>query len=514
MPKATKNTKNTKTTKNKATTTAKKPIKKETVKNDINVLFAIFEAVPFMKTGGLGDVGGSMPFELKKAGVNVRVIMPKFDSIAEEYKERMVHVTDFYVPLGWRNLYCGIEKLMYKGLTFYFIDNEYYFHRGAPYGFFDDGERIAFFAKAVVEAMTHLPRFKCDILHCNDWHTSLAPVFLREFYHGDKVWDNVKTVLTVHNLKFQGKYSDYVLGDVLGLNGIKAAEDQLRCDKDTVNYLRGGLSYTDAITMVSPTYAEEVKNPFFGEGLQDVLCRRQSIMRGILNGIDKKMYDPEKDKAIKNHFSADDMSGKAICKRKLQKELGLAENADIPVIAMIGRLTSQKGCDLVMRVFREIMGLGAQFIILGTGDKKYEDALKGFAYEYGDNFKLLLRFDEALSHRIYAGADMFLMPSVFEPCGLSQMISMAYGTLPIVRETGGLKDTVHPYNKFTGEGNGFSFAHINAHEMLFTLKDAVALYRENKEAWKKLQETAMKEDFSWDKPSIEYKKLYEELLGR
>lgn len=493
----------------------KSKTKKQTEQEQkINVLFAIFEAVPFMKTGGLGDVGGSMPFELKKAGLNVRVIMPKFDTIPEEYTSRMVHVTDFYVPLGWRNLYCGIEKLMYKGLTFYFVDNEYYFHRGAPYGYFDDGERIAFFAKAVVEAMTHLPRFKCDILHCNDWHTALAPVFLREFYHGDKIWDNVKTVLTVHNLKFQGKYSDYVLGDVLGLKGIKAAEDQLSCGRQTINYLKGGLCYTDAITMVSPTYAEEVTDPFFGEGVEDVLRRRRSIMRGILNGIDYTAYNPEKDKAIKDHFSADDLTGKAECKRLLQAELGLPENPEVPIIAMIGRLTAQKGCDLLMRVFGEIAGLGAQIVILGTGDKKYEDALKGFAYEFGDNFRLLLKFDEALSHRIYAGADMLLMPSVFEPCGLSQMIAMAYGTLPVVRETGGLKDTVRPYNKFTGEGNGFSFAHINAHEMLFTLKDAVALFKEDKEAWRKLQLTAMKEDYSWEKSSLEYRKIYEELLGR
>lgn len=499
----------TKATKTKAAA-AKKPAKEK----EINVLFAIFEALPFMKTGGLGDVGGSMPFELKKAGVNVRVIMPKFDTIPEEYKSRMTHVAEFNVPLGWRNQYCGIEKLMYRGMVFYFVDNEYYFRRGAPYGFFDDGERIAFFSKAVVEAINHLPNFKCDILHCNDWHTALAPVFLREFYRGEKVWTDVKTVLTVHNMKFQGKYSDYVLGDILGLSGIKAAEDQLRCSGKAVNYMRGGLSYTDAITMVSPTYADEVKNPFFGEELEDVLCRRQNILRGIRNGIDNTNYNPASDKALKDKFTADDLSGKAACKKKLQKELGLAEDPDVPIISVISRLTSQKGCDLITRVFDEIMGLGAQVIILGTGDKKYEDAFKGFAYKYGENFRLLLKFDEMQSHRIYAGSDILLMPSVFEPCGLSQMIAMTYGTLPVVRETGGLKDTVHPYNKFTGEGNGFSFAHINAHEMLFTLKDAVALYRENKEAWGKLVDTAMREDFTWDAPSKEYKKLYEELLGR
>ena len=480
----------------------------------INVLFAIFEALPFMKTGGLGDVGGSLPQALKKAGVNLRLIMPKFDTIAEEYKSQMTHVTDFNVSLGWRNQYCGIDKLVHKGVTSYFIDNEYYFHRGTPYGFFDDGERIAFFSKAVVEAIKHLPRFRCHVLHCNDWHTALAPVFLRELYRGDKAWDTVKTMMTVHNLKFQGQYSDFMLGDVLGLSGIKAAEDQLREPGGSINYLRGGLSYSDAITVVSPTYAEEIKTSFYGEGLEDVLCRREDVVTGVLNGIDLGYYNPEKEKALKYHFSAGNMAGKAKCKAQIQKELGLLQDPEKPLIAVVGRLTAQKGCDLIERVFGEIMELGVQFVVLGTGDSGYEDMFREKAWEYQQGFKALLRFDEALSHRIYAGADMLLMPSVFEPCGLSQMIAMTYGTLPIVRETGGLKDTVKPYNRFTGEGTGFSFANINAHEMLFTIKDAVKLYREDKATWQQLMHQAMSQDFGWEKAALKYREIYESLVGR
>jgi len=481
-------------------------------KQDLKVLFAVFEAVPFIKTGGLGDVGGSLPWALKQAGVNVRLIMPKFDAIPEEYRERMTHVTDFNVPLGWRNLYCGIEKLVHRGVTCYFVDNEYYFRRGAAYGFFDDGERIAFFSKAVVEAMAHLPGFRADVLHCNDWHTALSPVFLREFYRGGAAWDAVKTVFTVHNLKFQGQYSPFVLGDILGLNGVKAAADQLCGADGSVNYMRGGLCYADALTTVSPTYAEEVKTPFFGEQLEDVFLRRGNVLSGILNGIDTKSYDPARDKAVKSRFSPADMAGKARCKAALQKELGLAVSPDTPVICMIGRLTEQKGLDLVKRVFGEIMDQGVQLVILGTGDSAYEDDLKELAWRYQDNFRLLLKFDEPLSHRLYAGSDMLLMPSLFEPCGLSQMIAMRYGTLPVVRETGGLKDSVKPYNKFTGEGTGFSFANFNAHEMLFTLKDAVALYRDDKAAWERLRVQAMAEDFGWDNAAAQYAAIYRSLV--
>ena len=317
------------------------------MRRKIRVLFAAFEAVPFMKTGGLGDVAGSLPPVLKAAGCEVRVMLPKFGTIPEEYKEKMTHVTEFQVHLGWRTLYCGVDKLQYKGVTWYFLDNEYYFKREKAYGYFDDGERIAFFSRAIVESLQYLPDFKCDVLHCNDWHTALAPVFLRELYQGRPLYENVKTVMTVHNLKFQGQMSDYVLGDVLGLAGVPAAADQLRSENQTVNFLQGGLSYSDVLTTVSPTYAQEIQNAFYGERLEDLFRRRESVLHGILNGIDTAAYDPAGDPALPAPYSAADKSGKALCKAALQKELGLKADPDVPLVAMIGRLTGQKGLDLV-----------------------------------------------------------------------------------------------------------------------------------------------------------------------
>jgi len=478
--------------------------------NKLGVLFAAFEAVPFMKTGGLGDVAGSLPQALKKAGVNVRVIMPKFDGMPAEYKEKLVHVTDFYVDLGWRSQYCGIEKLTHKSVIYYFIDNEYYFKRDKAYGYFDDGERVAFFAKAVVEAIGHLKGFKTDILHCHDWHTALAPVFLRELYHGKK-YDNVKTVFTVHNLKFQGQMSDSVLGDVLGLHDIPAAANQLRCDGGSINYMKGALCYSDALTTVSPTYAWEIQRPFFGEHMDDIFRRRQNVLYGILNGIDVSEYDPKGDKTIAANFSAKDLSGKAACKAAVQEELGLEVRADVPLMVMVGRLTEQKGMDLVQHVMDEMLRGDIQIAVLGTGDPKYEEMLRFYAWKYPGKMSASITFSEALGHRMYAGADMFLMPSLFEPCGLSQMIAMRYGTLPVVRETGGLKDSVTPYNQYTGEGTGFSFANYNAHEMLFTVKSAVNLYHNEPEKWRKLMENAMAVDFSWTRAAEEYINVYRTL---
>jgi len=475
------------------------------------VLFAVFEAVPFMKTGGLGDVGGSLPQALCAAGCDARVIMPKFGTIPEKFREKMEHVTDFRVMLGWRNQYCGVEKLEYGGVVYYFLDNEYYFKREKPYGYFDDGERIAFFSKAVVESLRHLPDFPCQILHCNDWHTALAPVFLREFYRGLPECDGVRTVFTVHNIKFQGQYSDFVLGDILGLAGVPAAESQLRCGPDSINYMKGALCYSDALTTVSPTYAEEIRHPFYGEGLDDIFRRRENVLTGILNGIDTEEYDPSKDPAIAARFTADDFSGKSECKSALQRELGLAEDADRPLAVMIGRLTEQKGLDLVERVMNEAVAAGVQVAVLGTGDSKYEDAFRYFAWKYSGSVAACICFNAALSHRMYAGADMLLMPSLFEPCGLSQMIAMRYGTLPVVRETGGLKDSVAPYNRFTGEGDGFSFTNYNAHEMLGTLTAAADVYRGSRPAWEKLMKNAMTADFSWTGAAKKYRAIYEGL---
>lgn len=481
------------------------------VKRKLNVLFAASEAYPFMKTGGLGDVAGSLPKALQNDGVEVRVIIPKYRDIPQEYKDQMEHVCDFYMPLGWRNVFCGIEKITYQGVIYYFVDNEYYFNRGGAYGYFDDGERIAFFSKAIVECLQYLPDFKCDVLHCNDWHTALAPVFLREFYNGVGNYDNIKTVFTVHNLKFQGQMSDMVLGDILGLDRNKAASEQLRCDSQSINFLKGALCYSDILTTVSETYAGEIQSDFFGENMQDIFRRRSNVLYGIVNGIDVDFFNPEKSTNIVANYSADDLAGKRKCKEELQKELGLEVNADIPLIVMIGRLTQQKGLDLIQRVLDELMQQSVQFAVLGTGDYEYEEMFKGFSYKYPGKVSANIRFSEPLSHRLYSGGDMLLMPSLFEPCGLSQMIAMHFGTLPIVRETGGLKDTVKPYNMYTGEGTGFSFANYNAHEMLFTIKAAIDLYYNNKDAWTKMQKTAMKTDFSWNVAADKYKKLYEQL---
>ncbi len=477
-------------------------------KRKIRVLFAAFEAVPFMKTGGLGDVAGSLPKALLSEGVEVRVMIPKFRTIPERYRAKMTHVADFNVSLSWRNLWCGVDKLRHNGVVYYFIDNEYYFGREKPYGYFDDGERMAFFAKAIVESLQYLPGFSCDVLHCNDWHTALAPVFLREFYRGIPFYERIKTVMTVHNLKFQGEMSDYVLGDILGLSEVPAAADQLRSGNGAVNFMKGGLCYSDVLTTVSPTYAEEIKSPFYGERLEDIFRRRSDILHGILNGIDTGLFDPASEKALPARFTAEDRSGKALCKAAIQKELGLVEDPDIPLIVMVGRLTSQKGLDLVRHVLGELLTHPIELAVLGTGDPEYEDMLRNYALGSGGRMSAQIRFDEALSHRMYAGADMLLMPSLFEPCGLAQMIAMRYGTLPVVRETGGLKDSVVPYNKYTGEGTGFGFAEYNAHTMMFTILSAAELYRSEPETWKRLMDNAMAQDFSWARAAREYAAIY------
>ena len=481
------------------------------MRRTLNILFAAFEAVPFLKTGGLGDVAGSLPAALRGDGCEVRVMLPKFDAIPPEYRARMTHLADFRVRLGWRDLYCGIETLEEGGVTCYFIDNEYYFKRGGPYGYFDDGERIAFFSKAVVESLQYLPDFRCDVLHCNDWHTALAPVFLREFYQGLPLYENVKTVLTVHNLKFQGQMSDSVLGDILGLAHIPAAARQLRSDSGSVNFLKGGLCYSDLLTTVSPTYAEEIKSAFYGERLDEVFRRRADVLSGIRNGIDTARYDPASDPQLAARFSRDELSGKAVCKAALQRELGLPEEERMPLVILVGRLTEQKGLDLLQRVLDELLAQPVQLAVLGTGERRYEDMLRYFAWKYGEKMRALLTFDEPLSRRMYAGADLLLMPSLFEPCGLAQMIAMRYGTLPVVRETGGLRDSVQPYNRFTGEGTGFSFANYNAHEMKDALCRALLLYREEPERFRALVRNAMEVDFSWDRAAREYRALYRRL---
>lgn len=475
----------------------------------MQIVFASAECAPFVKTGGLGDVAGSLPAALVRAGAEVIVMVPKYATIKDEYKAQMEHFSDFYVSLGWRNEYCGLEKLEHDGVTYMFIDNERYFARDYPYGFFDDGERFAFFSKAITESLQHLPAgFECDILHCNDWQTALAPVFLREFYQGLPLYDRVKTVFSIHNVAFQGQFSDTVMEDILGVAHIPAAASQLRCDACSINYMLGALRYADAITTVSPTYANEIQTPEFGEGLDGVLRERSYALQGILNGIDVAGFDPATDKRIAANYTVEDRSGKAVCKAKLQEELGLEVRDDRPLMVMVTRLTRQKGMDLVMYALDRILAGGVQVAVLGTGDRDYEDGLRYFQDKYPGTMAARIEFDPALSQRMYAAADMFLMPSKFEPCGLSQIIAMRYGTLPIVRETGGLKDTVQPYNEFTGEGTGFSFSNFNGDEMGDAVFRAARLFWDNRDAWNQLVTQAMSQDFSWTRSADKYLDLY------
>lgn len=476
----------------------------------MQVVFASAEAAPFVKTGGLGDVAGSLPRALVAAGADVIVMVPKYGTIASEYTDRMEHVADFYVSLGWRNEYCGLERLVIDGVTYLFIDNERYFKRDYPYGFFDDGERFAFFSKAVTESLQHLPEgFQCDVLHCNDWHTALAPVFLREFYQGLPLYERVKTVFSIHNIAFQGQYADTILNDILGMAHIPNAARQLRCDERSINYMQGALDYSDAITTVSPSYAWEIQTPEYGEGLDGILRRRSNVLSGILNGIDTDAWNPATDPMIHANYSAADMSGKKACKAALQEELGLEVRDDRPLMVMVTRLTRQKGMDLVTYSLDRILSGGVQVAVLGTGD--YEEPMRYFANKYPGTCAARITFDNALSHRMYAGADMFLMPSLFEPCGLSQMIAMRYGTLPVVRETGGLRDTVAPYNQFTGEGTGFTFANFNGDEMGDAVFRGARLYWDDHAAWDQLVQNAMAADFSWVRSADEYMNLYHNL---
>ena len=478
-------------------------------KNKMQVVFASAEVAPFVKTGGLGDVAGSLPQELVKDGAEVIVMCPKYATIPDVFKSRMEHFCDFYVNLGWRNEYCGLEKLEEGGVTYLFIDNEHYFNRSYPYGFYDDGERFAFFSKAICESLLHLPEgFECDVLHCNDWQTALVPVFLHEFYQGVPLCQRVKCVFTIHNIAFQGQFSDKMLNDVLSMAHIPNAARQLRCDATSINFMQGGLSYTDAITTVSPSYAREIKTSDYGEGLDWLLRQRSDILSGILNGIDEPSWDPSTDFQITENYGVGHMEGKAACKRALQEELGLEVRDDRPLMVMVSRLTRQKGMDLVTYSLDRILSGGVQVAVLGTGDRAYEDAMNYFAGKYPGTMAARITFDSALSRRMYAGADLFLMPSLFEPCGLSQIIAMRYGTLPVVRETGGLRDTVTPYNYFTGEGTGFSFANFNGDEMGDAVFRAARLFWDDRAAFNHVVEQAMQTDFSWTRSAAAYMDLY------
>lgn len=475
----------------------------------MNVLFAASECAPFIKTGGLGDVIGTLPKALKNQNIEASVILPKYGDLPLEYKKQLSFVTSMEVPVGWRRQYCGIEKLEYQGITYYFLDNEFYFKRHGSYGFYDDGERFAFFSRAVLEALPHLDK-KPDIVHCHDWQTGPVSVLLKAHYHNHPFYKGIKTVFTIHNLRYQGIYPKTVLAELLDLSDLYFNIDALEFHGN-VSYMKAGLAFSDQLTTVSPTYASEIQMPYYGENLDGFLRKRSGKLVGILNGIDNEEYNPASDQAI--FATYDNAEGKLKNKQMLQKSLSLQEKKHIPVISLVTRLVEQKGIDLILHVINEIMNLNVQLVVLGTGDWNYEQAFRDLSVQYPDKVRFENYFDDSLARKIYAGSDIFLMPSQFEPCGIGQLLALKFGTLPIVRETGGLKDSVVPYNEITDEGFGFSFTNYNAHDMLYTIERAVWLYRFQPKKWQKLVNRVMDIDYSWDASAIEYKNLYQSLLS-
>lgn len=476
----------------------------------MKILYAGSEALPFAASGGLGDVLGSLPAAIKEKypDADVRVVMPLYGSVSDEYRRDMKRECETTVRLAWRTQYCGIYSYEYKGVTFYFIDNEYYFKRPSLYGSFDDGERFAFFGRAILDLM-HRVDFFPDVLHCNDWQTASAVLYLRTLYGGDGRYRAVKAVYTIHNIEYQGVYGTEILGDVFGLG--TNVRGVVEYDGD-INLTKSAIVCADAVTTVSPHYAEEIQTEFYSHGLYHVLRLYKDKLSGIINGIDFDYYNPETDSEIAKNFSAKAYSGKHECKTELQRIMGLEENPDTPIVAMISRLVKHKGVDLVERVIEEYLGDDVQFVVLGTGDYAYEEFFTNLSHRYPSKVAVSLQFNKSLSKKIYAGADMFLMPSQSEPCGLSQMIASRYGAVAIVRETGGLSDSITPYNEFTNEGIGFTFSNYNAHDMLYTMRYATSMYRDKKR-WTSLMRRAMKTDFSWGASAEKYMSLYEGLIG-
>ncbi len=476
----------------------------------MKVLFVASEAAPFLKTGGLADVAHSLPKYLKKSGVDVRVIMPKYGKISDEFKEKMDHIAEYTVPVGWRNQYCGLDHLKYDGIDFYFMDNEYYFKRNEPYGHFDDGEIFSFFSRGVLESIKYIEGFIPDIIHCNDWHTGMVPVLLDAFYRYDVRFKDIKTIYTIHNLKYQGIFSKNILTELLGLDYSYFTEDKIKF-YDAVSFMKGGIVYADIVNTVSQSYADEIRTPYYGENLDGLLNSVSYKLYGIVNGIDHDAYNPRRDKNIPKTFGLTTMKNKLVNKAELQKQLGLPVDKDIPVIGLVSRLVNQKGLDLIKGVIEEILHLDMQLVILGTGDQAYEDLFEYYSHIYPEKLSSNIGFSDKLAKLIYAGSDMFLMPSLFEPCGIGQLIALRYGTVPIVRETGGLKDTITPYNKFTGEGNGFSFTNYNAHDMLNVIQLAIETYKDKKQ-WLVIQKNGMKAETSWKDSAKKYNELYKKLV--
>jgi starch synthase len=475
----------------------------------MKVLIVASEAVPFAKTGGLADVIGSLPQALKKENVDVRVVIPKYEDISEDLKDKMTWKKSIKVSVGWRNQFCGIEELEHDGVQYYFIDNEYYFKRQGLYGYYDEAERFAFFCRGAIEMLPHID-FQPDIIHCHDWQTGMVSPFLKAHYAKHPFYSKIRTVFTIHNLKYQGIFCKEILEDLLSLGQEHFHTDGIEFN-GCVSFIKGGINYSDILTTVSQTYAEEIQTSYFGENLDGLLRKRKDDLVGVLNGLDYNVYNPETDPNIFVPYNIHSLDKKKENKLKLQELLRLPKRKDIPLIAIVSRLVSQKGLDLIECVIKEILSLDIQLVVLGTGEYKYENMFTLEAYKNPEKVSVNILFNNQLAHRIYAASDMFLMPSLFEPCGLGQLIALRYGSIPIVRETGGLKDTITPFDEDTEEGNGFCFENYNAHSMLYAVKEAFKLYG-NQELWDKLTMNAMNMDYSWSKSAGEYKKLYLSLI--
>ena len=477
----------------------------------MKILYAASEAAPFCKTGGLADVAGSLPIALTQQGAEVAVILPLYQKVKERFGSQLHFVCYDYVDLSWRHSYCGLFSLEQNGLTWYFLDNEQYFGRPELYGYMDDGERFGFFSRAVVSMLPHLA-FWPEIIHCNDWQTALVPVYLLEARQRVPQLAGSKSVFTIHNIEYQGRYGSQTLQDLFGLNEGYLNQHMLEYHGD-VNLMKGAIYAADYVTTVSPTYAQELHYEFYAHGMEGVIADNDGKLRGILNGIDTKRYDPWKDPGVAKHYSAGRPSGKKACKAALQQAVGLNEAPDVPIVACVSRLVKHKGFDLVSAVIHDIMGLDVQMVVLGTGEWKYEEMFRQMEGQYPGRFSAKLFYSDELATAIYAGADLFLMPSISEPCGLSQIIAMRYGTIPVVRETGGLKDTVTPFNRADGTGTGFTFHDINAHDMLWVLREAAQLYRDDPAAWKTLVKNAMSADFGWARSAAQYEEIYHQITG-
>ncbi|MBQ7059796.1 MAG: glycogen synthase GlgA [Firmicutes bacterium] len=478
----------------------------------MKVLYVSAEAVPFAKSGGLGDVAGALPAALRRRMVGCRVVLPLYQEIPQELKDQMHFVKEMWVPLSWRSQYCGIYEAKVGDVIYYLLDNQYYFGRKGYYGHYDDAERFAFFSKAALEMLQHID-FEPDVMNCNDWQTGLVPFYLNKFYRGvNEMYAKLQVVYTIHNIQYQGIFSPDIVENVLGVDWNDYAGGYLQFD-NCVNYMKTGILAASWITTVSPTYAEEIKDPFFAHGLQDLLRQESPKLSGIVNGIDTVMYDSKTDTHLFKNYSLETIEDKKVNKLELQKLLNLNQKAEVPIIAIVSRLADHKGLDLVAAVLNDILGDDVQLVVLGVGEWQYEEMLRSAARAYPGKVSANILFNIDLAQKIYAGADMLLMPSLSEPCGLSQMISMRYGTIPIVRETGGLKDTVQPFIAADGTGNGYSFAQYNAHDMLYVIRQAVADYHDP-EKWAKVMKNAMETDVSWNGPAKEYIALYRKITGK